>query len=64
MGSELALGNCEEPVAGLGGLGRGAAVPRTSWELGESINSAAFCSPEIMCLAVVLMSWQGDAGQR
>lgn len=33
MGSELALGHCEEPVAGLGGLGRGAAVPRTSWEL-------------------------------
>lgn len=63
MWSELAVGNCENPVAGLGGLGRGAAVPRTSWEL-ENPSTQLLSVPLKSCaLAVVLMSWQGDAGQ-
>lgn len=63
MGSELALGNCEEPVAGMGGLGRGAAVPRTSWEL-ENPSPQLLSVPLKSCaLAVGLMSWQGDTGQ-
>lgn len=29
----MASGNCDEPVAGMGGLGQGTAVTRAGWQL-------------------------------
>lgn len=64
VGSELALGNCAEPAAGMGGPGRQAAVGRTGWELENLSTLLLSLSRNHTCaLAVILARERQGTGE-